>query len=129
MFAENAVTCPFLALSVHRGTSVSRSASGGTADILNLSVSSKLMSELKLIPANQNRSCGPWSVDHCDVVLVGTGHIVGQIFKEMVSPSNPDPWFWGLSLPYSHYDIRNYGHAESREAAMRAFAARWGRET
>jgi hypothetical protein len=86
------------------------------------------MSDLKLIPANQNRSGGPWSDDDYDVVLVDTGHIVGRILKEMVWQGNSNSWFWGLSLPYAHYDTRNFGYAESKDAAKLAIITRWRRE-
>jgi hypothetical protein len=84
------------------------------------------MVDLKLIPANQNRDQGPWSDDDFDVVIADTGETVGRIFRDMVSPGNPNGWFWGFAFPHS-LNARDpcYGHAASKEAAKAAFAERW----
>jgi hypothetical protein len=84
------------------------------------------MIALKLIPANESGAGGCWRLaDDFDVVLVDSGETVGRIFRAVVSPGNPNAWFWSLDLPFAQHDQRNFGHAESRDAAERAFAECW----
>ena len=83
------------------------------------------MTALKLIPGNESRRGGHWSVDDYDVVLVETGKTVGRIFRQTVAPGNPNEWFWGLDFFQTMGARRFYGNAESRDAAKQAFAERW----
>jgi len=55
------------------------------------------------------------------------GGVVGRILKAKAAPEG-SPWFW--TLTYGHHYDRSpmHGHAETREAAMAAFAKSWRRE-
>ena len=59
--------------------------------------------------------------------MLADGAVVGRIMKANAAPEG-SPWFWTL-IYGNHYD-RNpmHGHAETREAAMAAFAKSWRRE-
>lgn len=84
------------------------------------------MGDLRLVPANENRSQGPWSADDFDVVLVDTGECVGRIYGRSNPRGTGQEWFWGLGFPYA-LNARQpyYGVVESKQAAKRAFAKRW----
>lgn len=58
------------------------------------------MSGLKLTPANENRSQGPWDADDYDVVRLDTGATVGRIYAKLAIGGGTD-WFWGLGFPYT----------------------------
>ena len=75
--------------------------------------------------ASASRSSGHWSDDDFDVLCNGT--VVGRIFKANAAPVGT-PWMW--TLAFGHHEDRTptRGYAESREAAMAAFAKRWRRE-
>ena len=82
----------------------------------------KLVSELKLIPASQNRRSGGWSDDDYDVVLVETQKTIWRIFLNTVSSMNTTAWFWGIDYFCAGTRRPYYGQAESKEAATLAFA-------
>lgn len=67
--------------------------------------------------------------DNPDFYLVedGTGREVGRIFRQVTARfTDPPSWFWGLSHPYERGSSKPHsGNAESREAAMAKFKARW----
>ena len=81
------------------------------------------MSELKLIPAKQNRTSDVWSDDDYDVVLVETGEWIGLIFR--LSPGMPGAWFWGIDDVHAGRRNPHYGYAESKEEAKLAFSKCW----
>jgi hypothetical protein len=80
---------------------------------------------LTLKRAAASRLSGEWSDDDYDVLAEGKA--VGRIFKSAASPVGT-PWFW--TLAYAHLEDRTptHGYAETREAAMAAFAKSWRRE-
>jgi hypothetical protein len=80
------------------------------------------VSELKLIPASQNRRSGGWSDDDYDVVLVETQKTIGRIFLNTVSSMNTTAWFWGIDYFCAGTRRPYYGQAESKEAASRLLA-------
>ena len=84
-----------------------------------------VVSELKLIPASQNRRSGGWSDDDYDVVLVETQKTIGRIFLNTIWNPNPTPWFWGIDFFFAGTRRPYYGQAESKEAAEQAFARCW----
>ena len=75
--------------------------------------------------ASVSSPSGSWSDDDYDV-LAG-GDVVGRIMKMETAPQGA-PWFW--SLGYGHHKdcTPMLGYAETREAAMAAFARSWRRE-
>jgi hypothetical protein len=58
-------------------------------------------------------------------VLSGS-RIVGRILLSDASPASQ--WVWTLSYGYHEGRTPTHGYAESREAAMQAFAKSWHRE-
>jgi hypothetical protein len=74
--------------------------------------------------ASASRSSGEWSDDDYDVLADGV--VVGRIFMPEVLPGLP--WMW--TLAFGHHEDRTptHGYAETREAAMAAFAKSWRRE-
>jgi hypothetical protein len=68
---------------------------------------------------------GDWNEDDWDVLADGA--VVGRIFKANAAPA-ATPWMW--TLIFGHHEDRSptHGYAESREAAMAAFAKSWRRE-
>ena len=55
------------------------------------------------------------------------GAVVGRIYK--ATGTAPEySWFCGLAYAYFEDRTPIYGYAESREAAMKAFAKSWRRE-
>jgi hypothetical protein len=54
-------------------------------------------------------------------VLAG-GAVVGRIFKANAS------WMWTLAFEHHEDRTPTHGYAETREAAMAAFAKSWRRE-
>jgi hypothetical protein len=59
-----------------------------------------------------------------DYDVLADGVVVGRIFKVNASPVGT-PWMWTFIFP--HYESRSptHGYAETREAAMAAFAKSW----
>jgi hypothetical protein len=58
-------------------------------------------------------------------VLSGS-RIVGRILLSDASPASQ--WVWTVSYGYHEGRTPTHGYAESREAAMQAFAKSWHRE-
>jgi hypothetical protein len=83
------------------------------------------VSGLILKRAAASRPSGEWSEDDFDVLADGA--VVGRIFKANAAPVG-SLWMWTILVIE---DRENYtcthGYAESREAAMAAFAKRWRR--
>ena len=80
---------------------------------------------LTLKRASASRPSGEWKDDGYDVLADGV--VVGRIMKAIAAPVG-SPWFWTLAFGY-HRDRRpTHGYAETREAAMAAFAKSWRRE-
>jgi hypothetical protein len=84
-----------------------------------------LSSQLILKRASASRPSGEWNDDDFDVLEDGA--VVGRIFKANATPVG-SPWMW--TLDFEHHEDRTptHGYAESREAAMAAFAKSWRRE-
>src|SRR5262245_4805782 len=76
--------------------------------------------------ASTSRSSGEWNDDDFDVLADGA--VVGRIFKANAAPVG-SPWMW--TLAFGHHEDRTptHGYAATREAAMRAFAESWRRES
>jgi hypothetical protein len=83
----------------------------------------KLAAPLKHAAAS--RPSGEWNEDNYDVLADGAA--VGRIFKANAAPVG-SPWMW--TLVFGHHEDRSptHGYAETREAAMAAFAKSWRRE-
>ena len=83
------------------------------------------MANLILKRASASRSSGEWNDD--DFEVLADGAVVGRIFKGHAAPVG-SPWMW--TLLFGHHEDRSptHGHAETREAAMAAFAKSWRRE-
>ena len=84
-----------------------------------------LMSSLILTRASVSRPSGQWREDDYDVLENGV--VVGRIFcLDAVGPQGR-PWMWASG---HNGEIKRAGHgyAETREAAMAAFAKSWRRE-
>jgi predicted nucleotidyltransferase len=82
------------------------------------------MPSLILKRAAASRSPGEWNDDDFDVLADGA--VVGRIFKANAAPVG-SPWMW--TRAFGHHEDRSptHGYAETREAAMAAFAKRWRR--
>jgi hypothetical protein len=78
-----------------------------------------MSSSLILKRASASRPSGEWKADDFDVLADGV--VVGRIFKANAAPVGT-PWMW--TLAFGHHEDRSpmHGYAESREAAMAAFA-------
>jgi hypothetical protein len=85
----------------------------------------RAMAALILKPAKTSRPSGAWNDDDFDVLAESV--VVGRIFKANAAPVGA-PWMW--SLAFGHHEDRTptHGYAETREAAMAAFAKSWRRE-
>jgi hypothetical protein len=72
--------------------------------------------------ASASRTSGQWKEDDFDVLADGV--VVGRIMKAAASPVDA-PWLW--TLVFGHHEDRTptHGYAETREAAMAAFAKCW----
>jgi len=79
---------------------------------------------LTLKRASASRSSGGWNDDDFDVLCDGV--VVGRIMK-VAAPPVGSPWMW--TLAFGHHEDRTptHGYAETREAAMAAFAKSWRR--
>jgi hypothetical protein len=80
---------------------------------------------LTLKRASASRSSGEWGEDDYDVLADGV--VVGRIVKAAASPEGK-PWMWTLLFGYHEDRTPTHGYAETREAAMAAFAKSWRRE-
>jgi hypothetical protein len=80
---------------------------------------------LTLKRASAARPSGEWKEDDYDVLADGI--VVGRLFKSNAAPLGL-PWAWALT--FEHYENRSptFGYAETREAAVAAFAKSWRRE-
>jgi hypothetical protein len=80
---------------------------------------------LTLKRASASRSSGGWNDDDFDVLCDGV--VVGRIMK-VAAALVRSPWMW--TLAFGHHEDRTptHGYAETREAAMAAFARSWRRE-
>jgi hypothetical protein len=58
--------------------------------------------------------------------VLADGVAVGRIFK--VRLGGRTPWVWTLAFGHHEGRTPTHGYAESREAAMAAFAKSWRRE-
>ena len=72
-----------------------------------------------------SRPSGEWDDDDYDVLADGV--VVGRIMETAAAPVGT-PWMW--TLAFGHHEDRTptHGYAETREAAMAAFAKSWRRE-
>jgi hypothetical protein len=79
-----------------------------------------------LILKRASASCpsGEWNDDDYDVLCNGV--VVGRIMR--VSPIGT-AWMWTLGFEYYKDRKPANGYAETREAAMAAFAKSWRRES
>ena len=59
--------------------------------------------------------------------MLADGKVVGRIFKSAAAPVGT-PWFWTLAYAHLEGHTLTHGYAETREAAMAAFAKSWRRE-
>jgi hypothetical protein len=75
--------------------------------------------------ASASRPSGEWDDDDYDVLADGV--VVGRIMETAAAPVG-QPWMW--TLAFGHHEDRTptHGYAESREAAMTAFAKSWRRD-
>jgi hypothetical protein len=82
--------------------------------------------------ASASHPSGEWDADDFDVAADGA--IVGRILKANAAPVGTNaapvgtPWMWTLIFPHHEGRSPTHGYAESREAAMTAFAKSWRRE-
>jgi hypothetical protein len=83
------------------------------------------MTVLLLKSASGSRSSGEWNDDDFDVLADGV--VVGRILKAHAAPAG-SPWMWTLTFGYHEDRTPTHGYAETREAAMAAFAKSWRRE-
>jgi hypothetical protein len=75
--------------------------------------------------ASASRPSGEWNEDDFDVLADGA--VVGRIFKANATPA-ATAWMWTLAFGHHEDRMPTHGYAESREAAMTAFAKSWRRE-
>jgi hypothetical protein len=82
------------------------------------------MATLILKRTSASRPSGEWNDDDYDVLA--DGPVVGRIFNANAAPVGV-PWIW--TLLFGHHEDRTptHGYAETREAAMTAFAKSWPR--
>jgi hypothetical protein len=77
------------------------------------------MTILILKRATASRPSGEWNDDDYDVLA--DGFAVGRIFKVNAAPIDM-PWMWTLAFEHHQNRTPTHGYAETREAAMTAFA-------
>jgi hypothetical protein len=77
------------------------------------------VTSLILKRASASRPSGEWSDDDYDVLADGV--VVGRIFNSNAGPVG-SPWMWTLAFGYHENRAPTHGYAETREAAMGAFA-------
>jgi hypothetical protein len=75
--------------------------------------------------ASASRHSGEWNDDDFDVLA--EGEVVGRIMKANAAPVGMT-WMWTLAFGYHEDRTPTRGYAETREAAMAAFAKSWRRE-
>ena len=75
--------------------------------------------------ASASRPSGEWNDDDFDVLA--NAEVAGRIFKANAAPVG-SPWMWAFIFPHQQGRTPTHGYAESREAAMAAFAKSWRRE-
>ena len=80
---------------------------------------------LTLKRASASRPSGQWRDDDYDVICDGA--VVGRIKHRPAAPE-ARPWMWTLAYGYHEDRTPTHGYAETREAAMAAFAKSWRRE-
>jgi hypothetical protein len=80
---------------------------------------------LILKQAAKSRRSGEWNDDDYDVLA---GAVAGRIFKANAAPVGT-PWMWTLAIGHHEDRTPTHGYAETREAAMAAFAKSWRRDT
>jgi hypothetical protein len=80
---------------------------------------------LVLKRASTNRPSGEWNEDDFDVLA--NGAVVGRISKANASPVGAS-WMWTVAFGHDEDRMPTHGYAETREAAMSAFAKSWRRE-
>jgi hypothetical protein len=83
------------------------------------------MTVLPLKRASASRPSGDWNEDDYDVLADGA--LVGRIMKAAAVPVGQS-WMWTLAFGYHEDRTPTHGYAETREAAMAAFAKSWRRE-
>jgi hypothetical protein len=71
--------------------------------------------------ASASRPSGEWNDDDYDVLADGV--VVGRIFKANAAPVGT-PWMWTLAFGHREDRTPTHGYAETRKAAMAAFASR-----
>jgi hypothetical protein len=81
--------------------------------------------QLILKRASASRLSGQWKDDDFDVLADGV--VVGRILKANAAPVG-SLWIWALASGQHENRTPTHGYAESREAAMAAFAKSWRRE-
>jgi hypothetical protein len=59
--------------------------------------------------------------------VLAEGEVVGRIMKANAAPVGM-AWMWTLAFGYHEDRTPTHGYAETREAAMAAFAKSWRRE-
>jgi hypothetical protein len=79
---------------------------------------------LVLKRASASRPSGEWNDDDYDVLADGA--VVGRIFKANAAPVGM-AWLWTLAFGYHEDRTPTHGYADTREAAMAAFAKSWRR--
>jgi hypothetical protein len=82
-------------------------------------------SQLVLKRASASRPSGEWNDEDFDVLADCA--VVGRFFKANAAPVG-SPWVWTLIFPHNEGRSPTHGYAESREAAVAAFAKSWRRE-
>jgi hypothetical protein len=83
------------------------------------------MTPLTLKRASISCSSGDWNDDDYDVLADGA--VVGRIMEVHAAPIG-SPWMWTVAFWYHEDRTPTHGYAETREAAMMAFAKSWRRE-
>jgi hypothetical protein len=78
---------------------------------------------LTLKRVSVSRPSGEWGENDYDVLADGV--VVGRIVKAAASPADK-PWMWTVLFGYHEDRIPTHGYAETREAAMGAFAKSCG---
>ena len=83
------------------------------------------MTDLLLRRVSESRA-GAEGQDDYDVIGAD-GLVIGRIFRAITSPAEA-PWMWTLAYG-QHEDRTTHGYEPTCEAAMKAFARSWHRET
>ena len=78
---------------------------------------------LLLLKRASGRPSGRWNTDDYDVIA-DDGAVVGRIFMANAAPVG-SPWMWTLLFEHHQNRMPTHGYAETREAAMAAFAKSW----